>query len=71
MDAFNVKDAHTRRLEWFRSAIAAMITLTLLALLVWAVLRGQAAGIDYKWLAGALAATSLGYLLGGWTRRPG
>ena len=67
--AFNAKDSHNRRLEWLRSTIASIITLTLLALVVWAVPKGQAAGVDFKWLVGALATTALGYLLGGWVRR--
>jgi hypothetical protein len=65
MDAFNAKDIHTRRLDWLRSGVATVITLTLLGLVVWAVVRGQASGVDFRWLVGALAATSLGYLLGG------
>jgi hypothetical protein len=70
MQAFNATERHTRSLEWLRSIVATTITLTLLALVVWAVLKGQATGVDFKWLVGALAATSLGYLLGGWTRNP-
>jgi hypothetical protein len=65
MTAFNAKDVHMRRLDWLRMTVATIITLTLLALLVWAVLAGKATGVDYKWLAGALAVTALGYLLGG------
>lgn len=70
MKAFNATDSHSRRLDWLRSIVASMITLTLLALVVWAVLKGQASGVDFKWLVGALAVTALGYLLGGWTRKP-
>lgn len=69
--AFNAKDTHSRRLEWLRSIIASVITLTLLALVVWAVLKGQASGVDFRWLVGALATTALGYLLGDWVRKPG
>jgi hypothetical protein len=69
MKAFNATDSHSRRLDWLRSFVASIITLTLLALVVWAVLKGQAAGVDFKWLVGALATTALGYLLGGWVRR--
>ena len=69
MKAFNATDSHSRRLDWLRSIVASIITLTLLGLVVWAVLKGQAAGVDFKWLVGALAATALGYLLGGWTRK--
>jgi hypothetical protein len=69
MKAFNATDSHSRRLDWLRSIVASVITLTLLVLVVWAVLKGQAAGVDFKWLVGALAATALGYLLGGWTRK--
>lgn len=71
MRAFNAKDTHTRRLEWLRSIVAALITLTLLSLVVWAVLKGQANDVDFQWLVGALAATALGYLLGDWVRKPG
>lgn len=69
MRAFNAKDVHGRRLDWFRSAIAATIILALLGLVLWAATSGDAAGIDYRWLVGSLAATSIAYLLGGWTRR--
>ena len=68
--AFNAKDSHSRRLDWLRSLVATIITLTLLALVVWAVLQGKASGVDFRWLVGALATTALGYLLGGWVRRP-
>ena len=67
--AFNAKDAHGRRLDWFRSIIAGLIILALLGLLFWAVTNEQAKGIDYRWLVGALAATSMAYLLGNWTRK--
>ena len=67
--AFNAKDAHGRRLDWFRSGVAAVIILALLGLVLWAVTTKQATGIDYRWLVGALAATSIAYLLGSWTRR--
>lgn len=70
MRAFNATDSHSRRLDWLRSLVATIITLTLLALVVWAVLNGQGAGVDFKWLIGALATTALGYLLGGWVRKP-
>ncbi len=70
MRAFNVSDAHGRRLDWLRAGVAATIMLVLLALVVWAVLTRQAANLDFKWLAAALATTSLGYLLGGWVRVP-
>jgi hypothetical protein len=69
MRAFNAKDIHGRRLEWFRSGVAALIVLALLGLVLWAVTNRQATGIDYRWLVGALAATSIAYLLGSWTRR--
>ena len=69
MRAFNAKDVHGRRLDWFRSVIAAVIILALLGLVLWAVTTKQATGIDYRWLVGALAATAIAYLLGGWTRR--
>ncbi len=67
--AFNEKDAHGRRLDWFRSFIAALIILALLGLVLWAVTTNQVTGNDYRWLVGALAATSIAYLLGNWTRR--
>jgi hypothetical protein len=69
MRAFNAKDMHGRRLDWFRSGVAAVIILALLGLVLWAVTEGKATGIDYRWLVGALAATSIAYLLGAWTRR--
>jgi hypothetical protein len=69
MRAFNAKDSHSRQLDWLRSIVATIITITLLVLVVWAVLNGQAKGVDFQWLVGALAATALGYLLGGWVRR--
>lgn len=69
MKAFNARDIHSRRLDWLRSIVASIITLTLLALVVWAVLNREAAGVDFKWLVGALATTALGYLLGGWGRK--
>lgn len=68
MIAFNVKDSHARHLDWLRSIVASIITLTLLGLVVWAVLNHKT-GVDFKWLVGALATTALGYLLGGWVRR--
>lgn len=67
--AFNARDAHGRRLDWFRAVIAAVIILTLVGLVIWAVTTKQATGIDYRWLVGALATTSIAYLLGSWTRR--
>ena len=67
--AFNAKDMHGRRLDWFRSGIAAAIILAMLGLVLWAVTTKQATGIDYRWLVGALAATSIAYLLGSGTRR--
>ena len=67
--AFNAKDMHGRRLDWFRSAVAAVIILAMLGLVLWAVTTRQATGIDYRWLVGALAATSIAYLLGNWTRK--
>jgi hypothetical protein len=70
MKAFNARDSHSRRLDWLRSLIAATITLTLLVLVVWAVVQGKAGDVDFKWLVGALATTSLGYLLGDWVRKP-
>lgn len=69
MRAFNAKDSHSRRLDWLRSIVATIITLSLLSLVVWAVVMGKAAGVDFRWLVGALATTALGYLLGGWVRR--
>ena len=69
MRAFNATELHTRRLDWLRNGVAATITLVLLGLVVWAVLNDKAQGVDFRWLVGALATTSLGYLLGGWTRK--
>lgn len=70
LHAFDAADVHGRRLDWLRSIIASVITLALVAILLWAVGTGQAKGIDYGWLIGALAAAGLGYLLGKWVRRP-
>lgn len=67
--AFNETDAHERRLDWLRSGIAALTVLALLFLVGWAAMTGNAKQIDYKWLVGALAASSFAYLLGPWTRR--
>ena len=69
MKAFNAAERHNRGLDWLRSTVASVITLTLLALVVWAVLSGKASSLDFKWLVGALATTALGYLLGGWVRK--
>jgi hypothetical protein len=63
--AFNATDSHARKLDWLRSMVATIITLTLLALVVWAVTKGQVTSVNFQWLVGALATTALGYLLGG------
>lgn len=69
MKAFNAAERHNRGLDWLRSMVASIITLTLLGLVVWAVLGGKASTVDFRWLVGALATTALGYLLGGWVRK--
>lgn len=67
MRAFNAKDLHARRLDWLKSIVATITMLTLLALVVWAVIAGRATGVDFRWLVGTLAASSIAYLLGGGT----
>lgn len=68
--AFNAKNAHERRLDWYRSVIAGVITISLLGLVLWAATSGRAS-VDYRWLVGALAGTSIAYLMGDWVRKPG
>lgn len=71
--AFDVSKIHTRRLEWFRNIIAASIVFSLLGITIWAIVAERIGtgpqDINYRWLVGALAASSIAYLMGDWVRR--